>query len=134
MTARQWILKEPAAIVFMFDSLDHGHYTMVISVYVSIAFDSRFGAMPAQSRRNRPSPGTGVHPTKAEAEKEATRSGTWLVTGERKEGRERLRQNGNERETVPILGRRREPNKTGSNRASDYTSSVTGKAWKPSVS
>src|SRR5262249_17597725 len=106
----------------------------------SYLFTSRSPLIPGLARCRRavptqPSePGTGVHPTKAEAEKEATRSGTWLVTGERKEGRERLRQNCNERETVPILGRRCEPNKTGSNRASDYTSSVTGKAWKPSVS
>ncbi len=42
------------------------------------AFASRFGAIPAQARSNRPSPGTGAHPTKAEGEKQATRSGTWL--------------------------------------------------------
>jgi hypothetical protein len=30
--------------------------------------------MPAQSRSNRPSPDTGVHPTKAEGEKQATKA------------------------------------------------------------
>src|SRR5215475_5707797 len=46
------------------------------------AFDSRFGAMPAQSRSNRPSPGTGVHPTKAEGEKQLAKA-EHAVTGER---------------------------------------------------
>jgi len=31
-----------------------------------------FGAIPAQAGSNRPSPGTGAHPTKAEGQKQAT--------------------------------------------------------------
>jgi hypothetical protein len=36
MTARQWILKEPAAIFFIPRLLNHGHHTVVITVLAGV--------------------------------------------------------------------------------------------------
>src|SRR5437660_11003995 len=46
ITARQWILKEPAAIFFIPNLLDHGHYTIVL--FAGIALTNR----PAQKGRD----------------------------------------------------------------------------------
>src|SRR5437868_11684389 len=47
ITARQWILKEPAAIFFIPNLLDHGHYTIVLFAG-SFALTNR----PAQKGRD----------------------------------------------------------------------------------
>src|SRR5216683_699412 len=56
MTARQWTLKEPAAIFFIGSLLDHGHYIMVVIV-LSSKLD-----LAAVSATNPSSPRVGICP------------------------------------------------------------------------
>src|SRR5712692_6299713 len=55
MTARQWTLKEPAAIFFIGSLLDHGHYTMVVIYYPN-------STPAAVSATNPSSPRVGICP------------------------------------------------------------------------